>query len=543
MRGTIFVRVSKRSRLLSSRIRLYAILAAVGWTVVLAGLLGVNVAQVRHATRMMALELAEEGFAKDQAFRHWSAMHGGVYVPVTEETRPNPGLADLPDRDITRPDGTRLTLMNPAYMVRQLNEVFRGDFSVATHITSLKLLRPENAPDPWERAALEAFERGETHATSFTELDGEPHLRHMKAMLTQEGCLKCHEHQGYAVGDVRGGIAVTLPLAPFLAQERDMLVTLGVSYAAVWTLGLGAIALIGRRIERQAREREAAHQDLAEQKKLFQMVVDACHDPIVLKDRESRYQLVNPALCDFLGRSAESVIGHSDEDFFPPEEATAHRAEDQRVIAEGRTRVHDGAVTAGQGRRWLQVAKSPVRDSSGAITGVLCAVRDLTEIQAANAAIERRLEELERFEQITLSRELRLRELKAEVNALCQELERPAAYPPHDCTPALPDGSAQAKVTLPLEERVAALTSLAADALEERAAADRGRAAAEEARSKAEATLAELNASLEEKEKLYGSMLGREGRVLELKAEVNALCAELTRPPRYASVTEGGVTC
>jgi hypothetical protein len=33
----------------------------------------------------------------------------------------------------------------------------------------------------------------------------------MKPLVTQEGCLKCHEHQGYKVGDIRGGVSVYVP--------------------------------------------------------------------------------------------------------------------------------------------------------------------------------------------------------------------------------------------------------------------------------------------------------------------------------------------
>jgi hypothetical protein len=53
-------------------------------------------------------------YLKDILYRRWNAMHGGVYVPVTKETQPNPYLYDIPERDITTPSGKRLTLMNPA---------------------------------------------------------------------------------------------------------------------------------------------------------------------------------------------------------------------------------------------------------------------------------------------------------------------------------------------------------------------------------------------------------------------------------------------
>ena len=138
---------------ISGSVRRYALIAVGCWSLLIGGLLIVNVTQIRSATRAMAIDKAAEGFDKDVALRRWSAMHGGVYVPATDKTPPNPHLAHIPDRDISKPDGTSLTLMNPAYMIRQFSEEFGDDFLVRSHVTSLKLLRPENAPDEWERAS------------------------------------------------------------------------------------------------------------------------------------------------------------------------------------------------------------------------------------------------------------------------------------------------------------------------------------------------------------------------------------------------------
>ena len=69
-------------------------------------------------------------------------------------------LKNISERDITTPSGKKLTLMNPAYMVRQVMEDYSELYGVRGHITSLKLKNPDNAPDEWERRALERFEDG-----------------------------------------------------------------------------------------------------------------------------------------------------------------------------------------------------------------------------------------------------------------------------------------------------------------------------------------------------------------------------------------------
>lgn len=59
-------------------------------------------------------------FNKDLVFRRWSAMQGGVYIPPSPNTPPNPYLEDIPKRDVVTTDGQKLTLVNPAYMTRQV---------------------------------------------------------------------------------------------------------------------------------------------------------------------------------------------------------------------------------------------------------------------------------------------------------------------------------------------------------------------------------------------------------------------------------------
>ncbi len=92
-----------------------------------------------------------------------------------------------------------------------MNEDFTEAYGIAGHITSLKPLRPQNAADEWEKSALELFENGKTEIMEFTHVKGQPYLRLMKPLITQKGCLKCHEHQGYKVGDVRKPVGVSVP--------------------------------------------------------------------------------------------------------------------------------------------------------------------------------------------------------------------------------------------------------------------------------------------------------------------------------------------
>ena len=120
------------------------VLAIMLWTGICAGALARHAYDARHHAEHMAHQAAIENVEKDLLYRHWAASHGGVYVPVSEKTRPNPYLSSVKERDVTTPSGRQLTLVNPAYMTRQVYELAKDFSEIHGHITSLNLLRPEH---------------------------------------------------------------------------------------------------------------------------------------------------------------------------------------------------------------------------------------------------------------------------------------------------------------------------------------------------------------------------------------------------------------
>ena len=232
------------------------------WTVIIAGSLVWNIYNEHQQIRELAKKEARANFNKDQAFRFWATSHGGVYVPVTDHTPPNPYLSHIPDRDITTSSGKNLTLMNPAYMVRQLMEDYERLYGIKGHITSLKVLNLKNAPDEWERKALEAFERGVIEVFEFTEINGEPYLRLMRPMITERACLKCHVYQGYKEGDIRGGVGVSVPIKPYLTIERAGIKTIILTHGIIWLLGLMIIGFVAWRGKQRVLERRQAEESL-----------------------------------------------------------------------------------------------------------------------------------------------------------------------------------------------------------------------------------------------------------------------------------------
>ena len=242
----------------------YTLFALAGWTALTAVAMVAEIGRGRAVVRDAAELEAEISFQHLRVARRWNAGHGGVFVPVTETVRPNPWLSHVPDRDARTAAGRELTLMNPAWMTREILDLTNREHGVMGRITSLRPLRPENAPDPWERAALERLEAGSPSYSELVVSDGEERLRYMGRLTAEESCLGCHGRQGYRAGDVRGGIAVSVPLAPLQALGLRDLYRQGLVHGSIWLLGVGGILLAFAEYRRRAARESAAERGKAE---------------------------------------------------------------------------------------------------------------------------------------------------------------------------------------------------------------------------------------------------------------------------------------
>lgn len=205
---------------------------------------------LESSTREMVRIKGETVFHLIQTARFWNVRHGGVYVPKTKQTPSNPYL-NIENKDIVTASGLELTLLNPAYMTRQLGELLK-DSKVEIHLTSLKPLNPDNQPDDWERQALLSFQQytasDQDLASSFTLDKLQARYRYMRPLLVDAPCMECHQQQGYSLGDIRGGLSVSFPQADIeqlLSRLKYDLVKAHIAaYGALWLIGAVTSLLI-----------------------------------------------------------------------------------------------------------------------------------------------------------------------------------------------------------------------------------------------------------------------------------------------------------
>jgi signal transduction histidine kinase/CheY-like chemotaxis protein len=135
-------------------------------------------------------------------------------------------------------------------MTRQVSELAKKYNATRFHITSLDPIRPQNKPDYWEANMLNSFENGVIDTIELINWHNEQYYRYMAPLEIREACLKCHADQGYELGDIRGGISVSVKAEKYLASSNALKQNIWVFHGLILIIGLSVIYFISRYINK-----------------------------------------------------------------------------------------------------------------------------------------------------------------------------------------------------------------------------------------------------------------------------------------------------
>lgn len=138
------------------------------------------------------------------------------------------------------------------------------------------------------------------------------------------------------------------------------------------------------------------------EKEMLNALLNESGDLFLVKDRNSVVLRCSASYGQLYGRPSEDLIGKTDFDVFPREEAERYRQEDIQVIETGRTVVAEHLLDTVWGKRWYEAKKVPWRDTAGHIIGLFSAERDITERKAMQDSLLRHQQGLEALYQISL---------------------------------------------------------------------------------------------------------------------------------------------
>lgn len=139
-------------------------------------------------------------------------------------------------------------------------------------------------------------------------------------------------------------------------------------------------------------EFKQAEDELRASRQMLQLIMDNIPQSVFWKDKELVYQGCSQAFADRKGlASPDEIVGKTDFDLSPAEQAERYRRDDQDVIESGipRLRYEERQVTGDGEERWLETSKIPLRDAEGSVRGVLAMYEDVTDRKAGERERER----------------------------------------------------------------------------------------------------------------------------------------------------------
>lgn len=115
---------------------------------------------------------------------------------------------------------------------------------------------------------------------------------------------------------------------------------------------------------------------------------------IFIKDRDSRLLFVNEATAGLHGTTAQDMIDATDAAFYPPDTVAKMIEDDQRVLSTGQSETFEELLPLESGNHVFLTTKSPWRNASGEIVGIVGISRDITVWQQTQRALKESRERL-----------------------------------------------------------------------------------------------------------------------------------------------------
>jgi len=139
------------------------------------------------------------------------------------------------------------------------------------------------------------------------------------------------------------------------------------------------VALVG--ISRDINERKKVEEALNQSQKLLQDIINGFPSPIFVKDIEGRFLTINRKLEELLGVKNEEIKGKTDYDIITKELADYYKANDQKVLEEGKPISIEEEANLVDGHHTFIANKFPIYDNNNKLYGVGSVSTDITELK------------------------------------------------------------------------------------------------------------------------------------------------------------------
>ena len=129
--------------------------------------------------------------------------------------------------------------------------------------------------------------------------------------------------------------------------------------------------------------RKYAEEAFAESRNYLDEIINAIADPLFVKDSQHRWVLVNNAMCAFLGHTRNELLGKTDYDYSPKNEADEFWKNDEMVLTSGKENINEETFTDGNRVVHNLVTKKTLYTDKKGDKFIVGIIRDVTDQKLA----------------------------------------------------------------------------------------------------------------------------------------------------------------
>jgi len=168
---------------------------------------------------------------------------------------------------------------------------------------------------------------------------------------------------------------------------------------------------------------------LQESEEKYRSIVENTQDVIMLTNSDGRVLYLSPACVSVLGYGPGDLVGKVPEIFYPDDIGKVHTALSDALKGSKGSNLEYRILTKNGKMKWVSHSWSSILTEDHQLKYVVSVVRNITDAKIAEQNLKAKIEELEKYKNVTVNREVKMVDLKKEINDLCKQMNRMPKYP------------------------------------------------------------------------------------------------------------------
>jgi PAS domain S-box-containing protein len=165
-------------------------------------------------------------------------------------------------------------------------------------------------------------------------------------------------------------------------------------------------------------------ESILQERNQLRTLIDSMPDVIFIKDRQSRFVVVNKMVAGVMGTKPEALIGKTDFDFYTPDLAKRYYDDEQAIMEAGEAKINyeEPHLDENGNRIILSTSKVPLKNNNGEVMGIVGIGRDITRLKRIEVQLRKKTEDLQETNRLLEQRQEDIMHQSEELAAQAQYL-------------------------------------------------------------------------------------------------------------------------